>query len=69
MLAFRTNLKSTWPTMQALGSTSSNTCSSQLELHKGHSVNHKHCDKNTSRLFYITYMHDDDIEFVCIIKD
>ena len=36
MLAFRTNLKSTWPTMQALGNTSSNTCSSQLELQKEH---------------------------------
>lgn len=32
MLAFRTNLKSTWPTIQAFGSTTSNTCSSQLEL-------------------------------------
>lgn len=50
MLAFRTNLKSTWPTMQALGSTSSNTCSSQLELQK------EHGSKNIYKLDITHYM-------------
>lgn len=37
VLGFRTNFRSTCPTMQALGRTSSKTCSSQLELQKEHS--------------------------------
>lgn len=36
VLGLRTNFRSTCPTMQAFGSTSSKTCSSQLELQKEH---------------------------------
>lgn len=57
MFEFKTNLKSTCPTIQALGKTNSNTCSSQLLLsNKGENDRVKSFFSCNHLITYITFL-------------